>query len=159
MTASRSKTEAARAARYHELAETLRGLEEDLRWGLRGSERIPAGWGAILEGPAVPAKTRLTLRVDADVVAFFRAMGRGHLTRMNAVLRTFMLARLAGLLSGPEGVEYRPTLDEEYVTLRRELMDHLAAKEAAEAAAEEDRTKRARNAGLKRLKESRMGKG
>jgi hypothetical protein len=33
-----------------------------------------------------------------------RAVGAVYLTRMNAVLRTFMLARLAGLVTGPEDV-------------------------------------------------------
>jgi uncharacterized protein (DUF4415 family) len=32
------------------------------------------------------------LRVDADVLAWFKAQGRGHLTRMNAVLRAYMEA-------------------------------------------------------------------
>lgn len=57
----------------------------------------------------MPKKTKLTLRLDADVVAFFRTMGMGHLTRMNAVLRAFMLARLAGVVAGPESVDYAPT--------------------------------------------------
>lgn len=37
------------------------------------------------------SKRSLTLRVDEDVVAWFRSGGRGHLTRMNAVLRAYML--------------------------------------------------------------------
>ena len=32
------------------------------------------------------------LRVDTDVLTWFRAQGRGHLTRMNAVLRSYMEA-------------------------------------------------------------------
>ena len=38
----------------------------------------------------VPAgKTSVHLRVDKDVVEWFRAAGKGHLTRMNAVLRAY----------------------------------------------------------------------
>lgn len=40
-----------------------------------------------------PAKQQLTLRVDRDVVDWFRAQGRGYQTRMNAVLRRFMTAQ------------------------------------------------------------------
>jgi uncharacterized protein (DUF4415 family) len=39
-----------------------------------------------------PAKASVHLRVDADVLDWFKAQGRGHLTRMNAVLRSYMNA-------------------------------------------------------------------
>jgi len=35
----------------------------------------------------------MNLRIDADVVDWFRAQGSGYQTRMNAVLRAFMEAR------------------------------------------------------------------
>lgn len=34
-------------------------------------------------------KERLTVRFDAEMVAWFRKQGRGYQTRMNAVLRSF----------------------------------------------------------------------
>ena len=34
-------------------------------------------------------KRQLTLRLDADVVAWFKEQGRGYQSRMNAVLRSF----------------------------------------------------------------------
>jgi uncharacterized protein (DUF4415 family) len=37
-----------------------------------------------------PGKTSVHLRLDADVLEWFRGQGRGHLSRMNAVLRSFM---------------------------------------------------------------------
>lgn len=40
-----------------------------------------------------PGKKSVHLRVDADVLDWFRAQGRGYLTRMNAVLRSYMEAR------------------------------------------------------------------
>jgi uncharacterized protein (DUF4415 family) len=39
-----------------------------------------------------PGKTEVTMRLDSDVVDFFRREGRGYQTRMNAVLRAYMLA-------------------------------------------------------------------
>jgi uncharacterized protein (DUF4415 family) len=38
-------------------------------------------------------KSSIHLRVDTDVLEWFREQGRGHLTRMNAVLRSFMEAQ------------------------------------------------------------------
>jgi uncharacterized protein (DUF4415 family) len=37
-----------------------------------------------------PGKTSVHLRLDADVLEWFREQGKGHLSRMNAVLRSFM---------------------------------------------------------------------
>jgi uncharacterized protein (DUF4415 family) len=39
-----------------------------------------------------PGKKSVHLRVDADVLEWFRAQGKGYLTRMNAVLRSYMEA-------------------------------------------------------------------
>lgn len=84
-----TKSEKDRLAAYHDLAETMRGLEADLRWGLTDSLRIPHEWHEIAARPNVPGKRQVTIRLDEDVLAFFRAMGAGYLTRMNAVLRTW----------------------------------------------------------------------
>ncbi|MCX7377542.1 MAG: BrnA antitoxin family protein [Alphaproteobacteria bacterium] len=53
---------------------------------------IPADWykDAVLVTPA--PKQLLSLRLDADLVAWFRAQGPGYQTRMNAVLRAYMAA-------------------------------------------------------------------
>jgi len=37
-------------------------------------------------------KTSVHLRLDSDIVAWFKANGKGHLTRMNAVLRAYVEA-------------------------------------------------------------------
>ncbi len=153
-----TKSEKEKLAAYHELAETMRGLEADLRWGLNDSLRLPREWTEIARRPAVPGKRMVTIRLDEDVVAFFRAMGAGYLTRINAVLRTFMLARLAGLVTGPEEVRYAPSHDEEMMKLRREILDHAItetdAREAREKAAEEKKELEARRA----FRDARLGK-
>jgi uncharacterized protein (DUF4415 family) len=55
------------------------------------------------EGYPIPGTTRaipderkqqITLRLDRDVIDFFKAGGHGYQTRMNAVLREYMLANL-----------------------------------------------------------------
>jgi uncharacterized protein (DUF4415 family) len=38
-------------------------------------------------------KTSVHLRLDRDVVDWFKARGKGHLTRMNAVLRAYVDAQ------------------------------------------------------------------
>lgn len=39
-----------------------------------------------------PVKEQITLRIDSDVLAWFRAQGRGYQTRINALLRAYMEA-------------------------------------------------------------------
>lgn len=45
---------------------------------------------AVLVYPA--AKERVTVRLDRDVLTWFRSQGRGYQTRINAVLRAYMAA-------------------------------------------------------------------
>lgn len=43
-----------------------------------------------LEAP--PRKRQLTLRIDEDVLEWFRAKGRGYQTQINALLRAYVAA-------------------------------------------------------------------
>lgn len=38
-------------------------------------------------------KRQVTLRIDADVLDWFRAHGKGYQSRMNAVLRAYVMAQ------------------------------------------------------------------
>jgi uncharacterized protein (DUF4415 family) len=121
------KTEAA----FHQLAQVMRDLEADLGLRLQDSPRIPAAWHDIAQARMQPLKRKLTLRVDDDVQKFFRATGQGHLTRMNDVLRAFMLARLAEVVKGE--MEYKITPEAKENQQRLDLMArYLAAKERGE---------------------------
>jgi uncharacterized protein (DUF4415 family) len=42
--------------------------------------------------PEKPGKKPVTVRLDEDVLDWSKAQGKGHLTRMNAVLRAYMMA-------------------------------------------------------------------
>lgn len=46
----------------------------------------------LLLPPNVGKKT-VTIRMDEDVLQWFQGQGKGHLTRMNAVLRAYMIAQ------------------------------------------------------------------
>ena len=43
----------------------------------------------------VPSKQPVTLRLDADVLAFFKEEGQGYQTRINQLLRRYMEAQQA----------------------------------------------------------------
>lgn len=42
--------------------------------------------------PVGATKQAISIRVDDDVLQWFKAQGKGHLSRMNAVLRAYMLS-------------------------------------------------------------------
>jgi uncharacterized protein (DUF4415 family) len=41
----------------------------------------------------LPPKQQVTLRLDADVISWFRGLGKGYQTHINALLREYMRAR------------------------------------------------------------------
>jgi uncharacterized protein (DUF4415 family) len=49
---------------------------------------------AVLRQGLIPArrKEQLTIRVDSDVLTWFKAQGRGYHTRINSLLRAYMEA-------------------------------------------------------------------
>ena len=91
---------------HHRMAETLDRLEAEIAATVARGAMIPAAWHQIAQGGGRRAKVKMTLWVEAEVLAFFRAMGVGHTSRMADVLKAFMHARLAGMVKGPEDVRY-----------------------------------------------------
>jgi uncharacterized protein (DUF4415 family) len=65
------------------------------------SESPRAGWATDLVFDVREPKLAVSLRLDADVLRFFRGFGAGYQTRINEVLKAFMQAR-----SGSESVAH-----------------------------------------------------
>lgn len=57
--------------------------------------QAPPDWTRAVKG-VPPPKQPVKLRVDADVLEWFRSTGKGYQTRMNNVLRAFVESRKAG---------------------------------------------------------------
>jgi uncharacterized protein (DUF4415 family) len=51
---------------------------------------IPEAWYEAAEAVAPTSKKRLSLRIDSDVIDWFKQQGPGYQSRMNAVLRAFV---------------------------------------------------------------------
>jgi uncharacterized protein (DUF4415 family) len=54
---------------------------------------LPEGWADAAMPGLPPRKEAVHIRLDADVLAWFRGHGPGYQTRINAVLRSFVAAR------------------------------------------------------------------
>jgi uncharacterized protein (DUF4415 family) len=57
------------------------------------AEPVRAGWATDLVFDVREPKLAVSLRLDADVLRFFRGFGAGYQTRINEVLKAFMQAR------------------------------------------------------------------
>ncbi|HEX4368552.1 MAG TPA: BrnA antitoxin family protein [Rhodopila sp.] len=57
------------------------------------AEPVRAGWATDLVFDVREPKLAVSLRLDADVLRFFRGFGGGYQTRINEVLKAFMQAR------------------------------------------------------------------
>jgi uncharacterized protein (DUF4415 family) len=57
------------------------------------AEPSRAGWATNLVFDVREPKLAVSLRLDADVLRFFRGFGAGYQTRINEVLKAFMQAR------------------------------------------------------------------
>lgn len=101
-----SRADEQRRVNYHYMADAMRMLEWDLHQRLMEEMRIPSEWHEIAREKGQPKKARVTIRLDADVVAFFRATGVDWQPRLNRVLSVWMHARLAGMIRGAETMDY-----------------------------------------------------
>jgi len=54
---------------------------------------LPEGWEDTVIIGLPPGKQAVKLRIDRDVLEWFRGTGKGYQTRMNNVLRAFVKAR------------------------------------------------------------------
>lgn len=84
------------------MSEAMRRLEWDLHHTIEATNRIPEEWHEIAARAHRQPTERVTIRLDRDVLKFFRSMGSGYGPRLNDVLRSYMHARLAGVIGGAD---------------------------------------------------------
>lgn len=80
--------------RYWERADHL-ALQPDRESSLTEDDGADVDWAEARVTSGDPAvaygqKQQITVRIDRDVIDWFRSQGRGYQTRMNAVLRQYM---------------------------------------------------------------------
>jgi uncharacterized protein (DUF4415 family) len=79
-------------------------LDADVPYSVRNKAAVHAFWGDAIKHSGIPElrakrgrpkksehelKEQIALRLDADVVAWYRKLGAGWQTRMNAVLKAY----------------------------------------------------------------------
>jgi uncharacterized protein (DUF4415 family) len=108
MTITRKRSPAEKRA-YSELDLLVIELERaQLRQHAERMLSLPGGWCSLEKtSPTQPRKTSLTLRLDADVVKWYRALGSGYQARMNAVLRIYMKALVSKAIESRASTDWR----------------------------------------------------
>lgn len=88
------------------MMDVMRRLEWDLHNTIELTGRIPEAWHEIAQATPRSARVKVNLALEADVVKFFKSMGEGYGPRINDVLRSYMHARLAGVIRGAETIAH-----------------------------------------------------
>jgi uncharacterized protein (DUF4415 family) len=67
--------------------------EEVERQAAEDGDILPEGWEKTMIMGLPPGKEAVNLRIDSDVLEWFRRTGKGYQTRINNVLRAFVESR------------------------------------------------------------------
>lgn len=59
-------------------------------------EPTPEEWAKAIVTDRRPPKRNITLRLDPDIIDWFKSRGKGYQTRMNAVLRAYIRLQRKG---------------------------------------------------------------
>ncbi|MGH7126670.1 MAG: BrnA antitoxin family protein [Stellaceae bacterium] len=80
--------------------------DEDIERAVAGdpdaAPLLDAAWFASARAVMPPEKEMISIRLDKDVVSYFRSLGPGYQTRINALLRALM-ERARDLAGGKRG--------------------------------------------------------
>ncbi len=99
-----ARLNAKQTAHYTYMMDVMRRLEWDLHHRIEDTGRIPPEWHEIAQARPRAAKVKVNLLLEEDVVKFFRSMGPGYGPRINDVLKSYVHARLAGVIRGAETI-------------------------------------------------------
>lgn len=106
---------------HTEMMYELEALQTDLFINWR-DKSIPDNWkGMDFDDPVERHKTRVTLRLDADMLAWFRKLGPGYQKRLNRILRIYWCSLLAGHIRAYPSDKVLPRLEHEARLLQEEM--------------------------------------
>ncbi|MEM9636962.1 MAG: BrnA antitoxin family protein [Pseudomonadota bacterium] len=108
-------------AAHADMIHTLEQVQEDLARSWI-DQSLPDEWNGLDTFSDVGRhKTRVTVRLDTDMVKWFRKMGPGYGARMNDVLRCYYTALLAGHIKGYWNDDVTPRLQAEAARIQAAL--------------------------------------
>ncbi|PIE14466.1 MAG: hypothetical protein CSA70_01545 [Rhodobacterales bacterium] len=107
-----------------DMIRTLKQVQGDLttEWLDRS---LPEGWNGLdSTAPVTPRKTRVTIRLDEDMVKWFRKLGPHYGARINAILRIYWTALISGQVKSHwDEDEIAPPFEEYILHLAQQRQD------------------------------------
>ncbi|MBI1218931.1 MAG: hypothetical protein GC186_10315 [Rhodobacteraceae bacterium] len=91
-----------RLEHYYFMQVAQKRVEWDIANTLWKGWGLPAEWHEVALTSKDTKREKVTLYLDANVMKFFRQMGRGTHRRINDVLKIWMYGRLNHLIHGPD---------------------------------------------------------
>ena len=105
----------------------LAKMQDDLAFSWI-DKSLPKDWNYLdSKNPIEPHKTRVTLRLDADMVRWFRKLGRGYQKRINKILRVYYTAVVAGDVQTHYAANMQSELRDNYPEKLSKVMERMAA--------------------------------
>ena len=101
-------------AQFYYMIDVMRRFEWDMHNRIELSGRIPNEWHDIAKEPRTLTKRQVNIGLEEDVLKFFKSLGKGYGEKINLVLKSFMHARLAGVLEGAETLNHFKTWEQEF---------------------------------------------
>lgn len=101
------KRSRAEERRYTEMLMELADLQSAATEQHLKGMLIPPDWHKIAAERIEPKKARITTLIDEDVLRWFKRAGPGYQTRVNKVLRTYMLGVISKELKGAFDTDWK----------------------------------------------------
>ena len=103
-----------RNAQFYYMMDVMRRFEWDIHNRIEQSGRIPSEWHDIAKERPDRVKRQVNIGLDEDVLKFFKSLGKGYGAKINLILKSFMHARLAGVLEGAETLNHFKTWERSF---------------------------------------------
>ncbi|MEM6621843.1 MAG: BrnA antitoxin family protein [Pseudomonadota bacterium] len=90
------------AERQHvnDMMGTLEEIQMEMAIRRRGKNIVPKDWPGVADyTPCGKPKKRMTIRLEAEVLDWYQALGQGYQNRINAVLKAYMHGIISKVLS------------------------------------------------------------
>jgi len=102
------------STQFYYMMDVMRRFEWDMHNRIEESGRIPSAWHDIAKERGTQPKRQVNIGLEEDVLKFFKSLGKGYGAKINLILKSYIHARLAGVLEGAETINHFKTWELRY---------------------------------------------
>lgn len=110
-----------------QVSDALAKLQDDLAMSWI-DKSLPKDWNYLdSKDPIEPHKTRVTMRLDTDMVKWFRKLGHGYQKRINQILRVYYTSVIAGEVQTHYAANAQTELRAGYYERMNSILEQMSA--------------------------------